>query len=65
MFKILMQLYTVKHSSRKAIKIYVVTQENKVDIVFDNKKEDIEAKRSEVSIWMIHLTFYYSRFGLC
>ena len=53
MFKILMQLYTVKHSSRKAIKIYVVTQENKVDIVFDNKKEDIEAKRSEVSIWMI------------
>ena len=51
--------FTVKHSSRKAIKIYVVTQENKVDIVFDNKKEDIEAKRSEVSIWMIIQSIWY------
>ena len=38
----------MKHSSWKSIKIYVVTQENKLDIVFDNKKEEIEAKRSEI-----------------
>jgi hypothetical protein len=39
----------VKHSSRKAIKIYVVTQENKVDIVFDNTQKEVEAGRSEES----------------
>ncbi|KAK4025229.1 hypothetical protein OUZ56_014304 [Daphnia magna] len=38
----------VMHSSRTPINIYVVAQENKVDIVFDNKKEEIEAKRSEI-----------------
>ncbi|XP_057368096.1 cadherin-23-like [Daphnia carinata] len=38
----------VAHSSRTPINIYVVAQENKVDIVFDNKKEEIEAKRSEI-----------------
>ncbi|KAI9562557.1 hypothetical protein GHT06_010010 [Daphnia sinensis] len=38
----------VMHSSQTPINIYVVAQENKVDIVFDNKKEEIEAKRSEI-----------------
>lgn len=43
------------HSSRTPINIYVVAQENKVDIVFDNKKEEIEAKRSEVNVHYMSL----------
>lgn len=41
---------TVMHSSQQEINIYVVAAEHKVDIVFDNKREEIEAMRSEVNV---------------
>ena len=36
------------HSTRAAIKIYVFTKENKVDIVFNNTQAEIEEKRTQV-----------------